>query len=469
MRLENDLGNDQIKTLVIRLAIPSMLAQFVSVLYSIVDRMYIGNIAETGELALAGVGVCGPIVTLISSFSALVGFGGAPLLSIRMGEKNEKAARQVLANSFMMLSVIAAVLTVVSLIMKERLIMWFGASAATFPYADRYITIYLLGTVFALFASGMNQFIICQGFAKVGMKSVMLGAVLNLVLDPVFIFGCHMGVAGAAFATVLSQAASAAYILRFLFGKRVPVRITFGGYSWKVCMRILALGFSPFAIIAFDNILIITMNTVLQSYGGPERGDMMVTCGTIMQSFMLMITMPLGGITAGTQSILGFNYGAKKVNRVREAEKQILKLTVLFTGVMFLLSQTLCRYFTLIFTRNPEYVEMSVRAIRISTLMIVPLAFQYTFVDGFTGMGIAKAAISLSFFRKGLFFAVVLLLPKFFGVEAVFWTEPIIDLAAACVSTCFYMMCSGKILKKKLLEGKEKSGKPHRRYEASRI
>ena len=229
MRLENDLGNDQIKTLVIRLAIPSMLAQFVSVLYSIVDRMYIGNIAETGELALAGVGVCGPIVTLVSSFSALVGFGGAPLLSIRMGEKNEKAAKQVLANSFMMLSVIAAVLTVVSLTMKERLIMWFGASAATFPYADRYITIYLLGTVFALFASGMNQFIICQGFAKVGMKSVMLGAVLNLVLDPVFIFWCHMGVAGAAFATVLSQAASAAYILRFLFGTQVPVRITFGG------------------------------------------------------------------------------------------------------------------------------------------------------------------------------------------------------------------------------------------------
>lgn len=458
MRLENDLGGDQIKTLVVRLAIPSMLAQFVSVLYSIVDRMYIGNIAEVGELALAGVGVCGPIVTLVSSFSALIGFGGAPLLSIRMGEKNEEGARRVLSNSFMMLSVIAVVLTVVSLLMKDHLIMWFGASEATYSYANRYITIYLLGTVFALFAAGMNQFIICQGFAKVGMKSVMLGAVLNLILDPVFIFGCHMGVAGAALATVLSQAASAGFILRFLFGKEVPVKITFGGYSWKICRRILALGFSPFAIIAFDNVLIITMNTVLQSYGGPERGDMMVTCGTIMQSFMLMVTMPLGGITGGTQSILGFNYGAKKVNRVRRAEKEILKLAALFTTVMFLLSQTLCRYFVLIFTRNPEYVAMSVRAIRISTLMIIPLAFQYTFVDGFTGMGIAKVAISLSFFRKALFFVVVMILPRFYGVEAVFWTEPIIDLVAACVSTSFYMTHSGRILKKRLLEGRHGNG-----------
>ena len=198
------------------------------------------------------------------------------------------------------------------------------------------------------------------------------------------------------------------------------------------------------------------MNTVLQTYGGPERGDMLLTCATIMQSFMLMITMPLGGITAGTQSILGFNYGAMKIHRVRQAERQILKLTVLFTLTMLILSQTMCRYFVLIFTRDPEYVAMSVRAIRISTLMVVPLAFQYTFVDGFTGMGIAKAAISLSFFRKALFFVLVVLLPRYFGVEAVFWTEPIIDLTAAAVSTTFFMTCSGRILKKRLEVGKER-------------
>lgn len=454
MQLENNLGRDNIKTLVVRLAIPSMLAQFVSVFYSIVDRMYIGNISGVGELALAGVGICGPIVTLISSFSALVGFGGAPLLAIRMGEKNTEAARRVVANSFMMLMALAVCLTGASLLLKDHLLMWFGASEATFPYANQYITIYLCGTVFALIAAGMNQFIICQGFAKIGMKSVMFGAIVNLVLDPVFIFGFHMGVSGAALATVLAQACSAIYILLVLFGKKVPVKITFSGFDRRVCGRILALGFSPFIIIALDNVLIITMNTVLQTYGGPERGDMMVTCGTIMQSFMLMVTMPLGGITAGTQSILGYNYGSRQVNRVRHAEREILKITILFTAVMFLLSQTCSRFFVLIFTRNPEYIAMSVKAIRISTLMIIPLAVQYTVVDGFTGMGIAKIAISLSLYRKLLFFIAVTLLPRYFGVEAVFYTEPIIDIAAAVMSATVYQLVCGRILKKRLLEGR---------------
>ena len=326
MRLENDLGHDRIRQLVFRLAIPSMLAQFVSVLYSIVDRMYIGNIAEVGELALAGVGVCGPIVTLVSSFSSLIGFGGAPLLSIRMGEKNQEEAKKVLANGFMMLLVISLILTVVSLLVKDQLLMWFGASEVTFPYADQYITVYLMGTVFALLSTGMNQFIICQGFAKIGMKSVMLGAVLNLVLDPIFIFTFHMGAAGGALATVISQACSAAYVLRFLFGSQVPVRITFGGYSARVCRKILSLGFSPFIIIAFDNILIIAMNTVLQTYGGPERGDLLVTCNTIVQSFMLVVTMPLGGISTGTQSVLGYNYGAGRADRVLGAQRHIAAL-----------------------------------------------------------------------------------------------------------------------------------------------
>lgn len=452
MELENNLGKDNIKTLVVRLAIPSMLAQFVSVFYSIVDRMYIGNIPEIGELALAGVGVCGPIVTLLTSFSALTGFGGAPLLSIRMGEKNQEEAKKVIANSFMMLLVIAAVLTAGAWVMKDHLLMWFGASETTFTYADQYLSIYLAGTAFALIASGMNQFIICQGFAKVGMKSVMLGAIVNLVLDPIFIFSLDMGVGGAAAATVIAQASSAIYILCFLNCKRVPVRISLGGYSWNICKKILSLGFSPFVIIGLDSVLVITMNAMLQRYGGPEQGDMMVTCGTIMQSFMLMVTMPLGGITAGTQSILGYNYGSRQMNRVRYAEKEILKITVIFTAVMFLLAQTCSRYFVLIFTRNPEYIAVSVRAIRISTLMVIPLAFQYSFVDAFTGMGIAKLAISLSLFRKALFFIVVMLLPRYMGVDGIFYTEPIIDLIAAIFSTIMFMSLSGRILKKRLLE-----------------
>lgn len=452
MELENNLGKDNIKTLVVRLAIPSMLAQFVSVFYSIVDRMYIGNIPEIGELALAGAGVCGSIVTLLTSFSALTGFGGAPLLSIRMGEKNQEEAKKVIANSFLMLLVIAAVLTVGAWVMKDHLLMWFGASETTFVYADQYLSIYLAGTAFALIASGMNQFIICQGFAKVGMKSVMLGAIVNLVLDPVFIFTLDMGVSGAAVATVIAQASSAIYILYFLSSKRVPVRISLGGYSWNICKKILSLGFSPFVIIALDSVLVITMNAMLQRYGGAKQGDMMVTCGTIMQSFMLMVTMPLGGITAGTQSILGYNYGSRQMNRVRYAEKEILKITVIFTAVIFLLAQTCSRFFVLIFTRNPEYIAVSVRAIRISTLMVIPLAFQYSFVDAFTGMGIAKLAISLSLFRKTLFFIVVMILPRFMGVDGIFYTEPVIDLIAAIFSSVMFMMLSGRILKKRLME-----------------
>ena len=264
MKIENDLGKDDIKRLVIRIAIPSMLAQFVNVLYSVVDRMYIGNIAEIGEKALAGVGVCGPIVTMISAFASLVGIGGSPLMSIKMGEGSEKEAKKILANSFLMLAVISVITTAGALLLKNNLLMWFGASETIFPYANQYITIYLLGTIFALMAVGMNQFIICQGFAKVGMKSVTLGAIINIILDPVFIFVLEMGVRGAALATVLSQMASCAFVLLFLFSKKVPIRISFGGYEWRIIRKITVLGMTPFLIIAFDNVLIITLNAALQ-------------------------------------------------------------------------------------------------------------------------------------------------------------------------------------------------------------
>ena len=271
MKMENNLDTDQIRSLVWRLAFPSMLAQFVSVFYSIVDRMYIGNIPEIGDMALAGVGICGPIVTMISSVASWVGIGGAPLLSIRLGQKNEKKAREILANCFLLLVVMSLAITALAFLTKDRLLVWFGASEAIFPYADEYITVYLLGTVFALLTTGMNQFIICQGFAKVGMKSVLLGAVCNIVLDPVFIFVLDMGVAGAAIATVISQAVSCIYVLSFLFGSRPMIRITFGGYRWDIMARVLLVGLTPFLIIALDNIMIISLNATIQKYGGPER------------------------------------------------------------------------------------------------------------------------------------------------------------------------------------------------------
>ena len=446
MKAQNNLGTDPIGRLVIRLAVPSMLAQFVSVLYSIVDRMFIGNLPEIGDTALAGVGVAGPIVTLLSSFASLIGIGGAPLMSIRMGEKQEDKAREIVANSFIMLLVISAVLTVAALLLKRPLLMWFGASGSTFPYADAYMTIYVCGTVFALMSTGMNQFIISQGYAKTGMFSVLIGAAANIILDPLFMFRLDMGVEGAAIATVLSQVLSCAFVLGFLFSKKPPIRITFGGYRADIMKRILAIGFAPFMIIAFDSILIITLNTVLQTYGGAEYGDMYVTCATIVQSFMLIVTMPLGGITGGTQAILGFNYGAGQPDRIKKAQKYILALSVIFTTVMFLAARLVPQYFVRLFSSNTENMELCVWAIQVFTLAVIPLAFQYTIVDGFTGMGMVKISIPLSFFRKGIFFLFVFGLPAIWGAKAVFWTEPLSDLIAGIVSSAVYLKVINRAL-----------------------
>ena len=245
MKLENNLGTDPIRPLVLRIAIPSMLAQFVSVLYSIVDRIYISNIPVIGETALAGVGVCGPVVTMIGAFASLIGVGGAPLMSIRMGAGKTEEARRILANSFLMLCVCSVALMAVVYPLRRPMLMAFGASDATYGYANTYFSVYLLGTAFNLLALGLNQFIISQGYARKGMMSVMLGAALNIVLDPVFIFLLDMGVAGAAVATVLSQLGSCLYVLRFLFSKSVPIPITFGGYDGRVMLRILAVGMTP--------------------------------------------------------------------------------------------------------------------------------------------------------------------------------------------------------------------------------
>ena len=442
----NALDTDNMRGLVWKLAIPSMLAQFVSVLYSIVDRMYIGNLPEIGEVALAGVGVCGPIVTLLSSPAFLVGIGGAPLVSIRMGQRNYRAAEAILANCFLMLTVIALGLTGVSLLIKDYLLMWFGASETTFVYANQYITVYLLGTFFALMSTGMNQFIICQGFAKTGMASVVLGAVCNIVLDPIFIFTLDMGVPGAAIATVLSQMASCLFVLAFLFSKRPLIRITFGRYHWFIMRKVLTIGFTPFIIVAFDNILIISLNSVIQRYGGPEQGDMLLTCATIVQSFMLIITMPLSGITTGTQTILGYNLGARKPERIIRAEKNIVFLCLVFTTIMFVIAHTVPEYFVRIFTRDEEYVRVTVDAIRVYTLGVIPLAVQYTIVDGFTGMGFSVAAISLSTFRKAIFFLCVFCIPPIFGVEHVFYTEPVSDIVSVMLSVAVFALCFKKMI-----------------------
>ncbi len=445
----NNLGEDNMKSLVLRLALPSMLAQFVNVLYGIIDRMYIGNLPQVGEVALAGVGVCGPLMTLISSFASLIGIGGSPLLAIRLGEKNQKGAEAILANCFVMLLGLSAALTAFFLALKGPLLMTFGASSVTFPYANSYMTIYTLGTVFAILSVGLNAFIICQGFSALGMLTVVIGAGMNIILDPILMFKLNMGVNGAAVATVLSQATSTLFVLWVLLGKRVPVRITFGGYSLKIMKRVVTFGFSPFIIIATDSILIIALNYVLQKYGGPSQGDMLITCSTVVQSYMQLITMPMGGITGGTQAILSYNYGAKKVDRIRQGEKYILAICVIFCAVMFAISQIAPQYFAGIFTQDPEYIKTSVWGIKVFTFCIIPLAFQYTFVDGLTALGIAKVAVSLSLFRKISFLALTLLLPAWFGATAAFFAEPAVDLIAGVTSTTVFCLLINKLLEQR--------------------
>lgn len=449
MVMENDLGKDNIWKLVWHIAIPSMLGQFVSVLYSIVDRMYIGNIPEIGELALAGVGICGPVVTMVGSVAFLVGIGGSPLMSMSMGEGNMEKAKKILANCFMLICVFAVALMAIVIPLRRPMLMLFGASESTYPYADEYFTIYMCGTLFALIANGMNQFVICQGYAKVGMKSVILGAVLNILLDPVFIFVFDMGVAGGALATILSQLASAAYVLRFLFSYVVPVRITFGGYSWKIIRRVLCLGFTPFLIIAVDNVMIIAMNAVLQKYGGPQNGDMLVTCATIVQSFMLVVTMPLGGISGGTQTILGYNYGAKQFQRVKTAQKYIIGLCAGYTAIMFVLARLMGPLFVRLFTQDVLIAEKAVWAIGVCTLAIIPLGVQYELIDGFTAIGQVRFSLPLSFWRKLVYFAAIFILPAIWGAESIFYAEPLSDIFGPLASILVYVIAMPKILRAK--------------------
>ena len=454
MQKTTDLGKDKVPLLVLKLAVPSMIAQFVNVLYSTVDRMFIGNIPRIGDEALAGVGVCGPIVTLLTSFGTLIGLGGSILMAMRMGAGRKKQAENILAHSFILLVLFSALLTFFFLLIKGHLLNWFGASAATFPYADSYLTIYTAGTFFALMAVGLNYFITCQGFPGIGMLTVIIGALTNIMLDPVFIFGFHMNVAGAAIATVIAQFVSCAFAFRFLTGKKIPVKITLlrkRNLSPVILQKILTLGISPFLILATDSVILIVLNTVLQTYGGPSEGDLLITCATIVQSYMMLITGPMLGISSGTQAILSYNYGAKNIDRVKSAEKYILLLCLCFTAMMFLVSRTIPEYFIRIFTRDPGQTDLCVWGIHVFTLMIIPLSFQYVFVDGFTALGRSKTALFLSVFRKGDYMLFTIVLPAFFGARSAFYAQPLADGISAVMSSVAFLLIFRKHLEKRML------------------
>lgn len=452
MKLSNDLGKDSVLGLVFKLAIPAMLSQLVNLLYSIVDRMYIGNIPEIGAIALAGVGVCGPIVTFLASFGTLIGLGGSINMSIQMGAKENEKAKHILANSFLALSVISIVLTILFLLVKDKLIMLFGASEITFPYANTYLTIYTLGSFFAIMAIGLNFFITCQGFAMIGMFTVIIGAITNIVLDTVFIFGLDMGVAGAAWATVIAQFCSFLFAFLFLIGKKIPIPISFGHYSMKIIKDIITFGFSPFFILATDSFILIVLNTMLQRYGGASEGDLLISSATIIQSYLLLITGPLIGLSGGTQPILSYNYGARKIRRVRKAEKYIVIFALVLTSTMFFSTRFLAPHFISFFTDNIQLSEVSLWGIKVSVLAVIPLSFQYCFVDGFTAVGRIKTAFSLSVFRKFTYMVSTYLLPIFFSVRFAFYAQPVADLIGSIVSTTTFYFIFTKHLKRRILK-----------------
>ena len=335
------------------------------------------------------------------------------------------------------------------LLLKGKLLIWFGASSITFPYANTYLTIYTAGTFFALMALGMNYFIICQGYSTIGMLTVLIGAILNIILDSVFIFVFQLGVAGAALATVISQFASCLFVICFLFSKKPKVRITFSGYSFFIIKRVLMIGFSPFVILATDSVLIIALNTVLQHYGGSD-GDMLIAAATIVQSYMTLITAPMLGITGGSQPLLSYNYGAKEEKRVTKGIQTVVVFCLIFTTIMFFISRFLPQYFVRLFTSDPSYMELSIWGIKVFTLSVIPLSFQYAFVDTFTALSATKVALCLSLARKALYLMLTILLPILFVARSAFYAEPLSDFIASITSTLVFFLFYKKHMERRL-------------------
>ena len=446
MKKKNDLGRDPIPSLLLRLAVPTMLAQLINVLYSIVDRMFIGHIAGIGGLALAGTGVCGPIITLLSSFSFLVGLGGTPLMAMKLGAGDREAAAGILSNCFRLLLAMAAGLSLLFFLFRRQFLWWFGASEATFPYAMDYITVYIAGTAFALLSGGLNSFLIAQGRSGLGMGTVVLGAALNIALDPVFIFLLDMGVSGAAWATILSQAAACAFALVSLRLPGLPAPLRWGRFQPELCLRVLSLGRPPFLTYALDSVILIILNTALQRYGGPGEGDTLITCAAIVQSYTLLIGMPMSGITLGCQGAVSFNLGAGNRQRVEQALWGVFFLCTGFALLMLAATPFLSPQFVRFFSTDGETLIRSVRYIKIYTAGAFFMAVQWMCVDMSTALGQVRLALFCSLFRKSLFLGGILLFPVLFTASAAFAAEPFCDITASLVSITLFLRFTPKLL-----------------------
>lgn len=436
---EADLGSDRIGGLLFKLALPAILAQVINLLYNLVDRMYIGHIPREGSAALTGVGVTMPVIMCISAFAALVSMGGAPRASIMMGKGKQDEAEKILGNCTTMLVVVALFLTGIIQLWGKDILMVFGASNITISYAWNYMQIYSVGTIFVQLALGLNAFINAQGFAGIGMLTVVIGAVCNIILDPVFIFGFHMGVRGGALATILSQGVSCVWIVCFLLGKRTTLRLKLKNMAPELSVMgpCITLGVAPFIMQFTESVLNICFNTSLLKYGG----DIAVGAMTILSSIMQMSVLPVQGLPQGAQPIIGFNYGAKKTDRVKKTFRLLLVSCVGYTVGIWLICMLAPGLFIGIFTSSSEMVRFSKWAIRIymacSLVMGVQMACQQTFI----ALGNAKTSVFLALLRKViLLIPLIYILPCCFSNKlfAVFLAEPVADVIAVSTTALLF-------------------------------
>lgn len=422
------LENEKISTLLISLAIPSILAQLTTLIYNLVDRIYIGRLPNS-SLAIAGIGLCTSIITIITAVTNLFGRGGAPLASIRLGEKNTEEAQKILGNCFKNLMITSVIIIVILNLFGTQILMLFGASENTLDYALQYLRIYSWGTIFAQLSVGLNYFINAQGFAKYGMFTLLLGGILNIILDPVFIFLFDMGVAGAAVATVISQFVSCLWVLGFFFGKKTMLRLTKKSleYDLNVMKRVFGLGLSPFFMSSTEGILQVSFNRQLLFYGG----DIAVSAMTIMMSMSQILSLPMEGIAQATQPIISYNYGAGKYDRVKKTISLALKAALTYSIVGVLLMELFPSLFVQLFANDPELVELASWMLRVYVFGFIIMGANSTFQQTYTSLGFGKRSFFFAFYRK-----IILLIPLIYflpnvisnGVLAVMLAEPISDL-----------------------------------------
>ena len=444
---KQDLGTAPVGKLLAQLAIPAVVAQIVNLLYNIVDRIYIGHMPDVGAHALTGVGLFLPILMLINAFAMMAGAGGAPRAAIAMGQGDHARAEKIMANCFTMLLIFAAVLTGVFYVSAPALLRLFGASDVTLPYAVSYARIYILGSTCVLVVMGMNTFITTQGFAKISMLTTVIGAVINIVLDPIFIYALGMGVKGAALATVLSQAVGAIWILRFLTGKKTILRLKLSNMKLQLPIigPCLALGISTFVMLSTESLLSMSFTSSLAKYGG----DLAVGAMTIITSVSQLVTMPLSGICQGAQPIVSFNYGAGNDDRVKKTFRMELLICVSYATAFWALLMICPTVFASIFNNNPDLVAYTGWAIRIYMAGIFAMGFQLVCQQSFMALGQAKVSLLLACLRKIiLLIPLIFLLPLFFQdkVFAVFLAEPVSDIVAATVTVIVFAMQFKKIL-----------------------